>query len=270
MVREETVRHDMETNPPTEPMIEFRDVAYVLPNRQPLLSGLNLQVQRGETLVLLGRSGSGKTTTLKLINRLLTPSSGEVRVNGIPTSDSDVIKLRRSIGYVIQEVGLFPHFTVERNISLVPRIGGWTSERIHRRVEELLQLVGLEASLASRYPHQLSGGQRQRVGVARALAADPAILLMDEPFGALDALTRDQLQREFLSLQQRLNKTVVFVTHDLREALRLGSRIALMDAGRLVTVLPPSEFVRCGDSLAAAYVQAFEGGLDSVSNRGAS
>jgi osmoprotectant transport system ATP-binding protein len=252
------------------PVIEFRDVAYALPSGQQLLLGLNLQVQRGETLVLLGRSGSGKTTTLKLINRLLTPTFGEVRVNGTPTAAADVIRLRRSIGYVIQDVGLFPHFTVERNIGLVPRIEGWTAERVHVRVEELLQTVGLEANLAMRYPHQLSGGQRQRVGVARALAADPAILLMDEPFGALDALTRDQLQREFLSLQQRLSKTVVFVTHDLREALLLGSRIALMEAGRLVTVLPPKDFLRSRDPLAAKYVQAFGDGPDSVANRGAS
>ena len=252
------------------PVIEFRDVAYVLPNGQPLLSGLNLQVQRGETLVLLGRSGSGKTTSLKLVNRLLTPTGGQVRVNGAPNAESDVIRLRRSIGYVIQDVGLFPHFTVERNIGLVPRIEGWTAERIHLRVEELLQMVGLEAHLLSRYPHQLSGGQRQRVGVARALAADPAILLMDEPFGALDALTRDQLQREFLSLQKRLGKTVVFVTHDLREALRLGSRIALLETGRLVTVLSPEDFLRSNDPLAAAYVQAFGDGLDSVAKRGAS
>jgi osmoprotectant transport system ATP-binding protein len=251
-------------------VIEFRDVDYALPNGQPLLAGLNLQVERGETLVLLGRSGSGKTTTLKLINRLLTPTGGEVRVNGAPTAGSDVIRLRRSIGYVIQDVGLFPHFTVERNIGLIPRIEGWPAERIRTRVAELLQMVGLEAELASRYPHQLSGGQRQRVGVARALAADPAILLMDEPFGALDALTRDQLQREFLSLQQRLNKTVVFVTHDLREALRLASRIALLEAGRLVTVLPPRDFLRSTDPLAAAYVQAFGDGLDSAANRGAS
>jgi osmoprotectant transport system ATP-binding protein len=260
----------MVPNLPDGPAIEFRDVAYTLPNGQQLLSGLNLQVQRGETLVLLGRSGSGKTTTLKLVNRLLIPTRGEVRVNGASTTESDAIRLRRGIGYVIQEVGLFPHFTVERNIGLVPRIEGWPAERIHRRVEELLQLVGLDAQIASRYPHQLSGGQRQRVGVARALAADPAILLMDEPFGALDALTRDQLQREFRSLQQRLGKTVVFVTHDLREALRLGSRIALMEAGRLVTVLPPEDFIRSSDPLAAAYVHAFTDGVDSVANRGAS
>jgi osmoprotectant transport system ATP-binding protein len=260
----------MEQTSTHSPVIEFRDVAYLLPDGQPLLSGLSLQVQRGETVVLLGRSGSGKTTSLKLINRLLTPTSGEVRVNGASNAESDVIRLRRSIGYVIQDAGLFPHYTVERNIGLVPRIEGWDAERIHLRVAELLQLVGLEPQLASRYPHQLSGGQRQRVGVARALAADPAILLMDEPFGALDALTRDQLQREFLSLQRRLGKTVVFVTHDLREALRLGSRIALLEAGRLVTVLSPEQFLRSNDPLAAAYVQAFGDGLDSVANRGAS
>lgn len=258
------------TNPSNGPVIEFRNVAYLLPNGQPLLSGLNLQVERGETLVLLGRSGSGKTTSLKLINRLLSPSGGNVFVNGVRTSESDVIRLRRGIGYVIQDVGLFPHFTVERNIGLVPRIEGWTAERIHARVEQLLQMVGLNTDIASRYPHQLSGGQRQRVGVARALAADPPILLMDEPFGALDALTRAELQNEFLSLQQRLNKTVVFVTHDLPEALRLGSRIALMESGRLVTVLSPQEFLRSSDPLAAAYVQAFGEGLGSLANRGAS
>ena len=260
----------MKVNHSEDPAIELRDVAYTLPNGQLLLSGLNLQVQRGETLVLLGRSGSGKTTTLKLINRLLSPSSGEVFVNGTSTAKSDVIRLRRGIGYVIQEIGLFPHYTVERNIALVPRLEGWPAERLHQRVEELLQMVGLEAQLAARYPHQLSGGQRQRVGVARALAADPAILLMDEPFGALDAITRDQLQREFLSLQQRLNKTVVFVTHDLREALRLGSRIALMEAGRLITILSPIEFLHSSDPLAAAYVRAFAAGLDSIANRGTS
>jgi osmoprotectant transport system ATP-binding protein len=250
------------------PVIEFRNVFYALPSGQPLLRGLNLQVQRGETLVLLGRSGSGKTTTLKLINRLLNPITGTILVNGADTATSDVIRLRRSIGYVIQDVGLFPHITVECNIGLVPRIEGWTADRIHSRVAELLQLVGLEEQIASRYPHQLSGGQRQRVGVARALAADPEILLMDEPFGALDALTRDQLQREFLSLQRRLNKTVVFVTHDLREALRLGSRIALMEAGQLVTVLSPREFLQSTDPLAVAYVQAFGEGLNSVATRG--
>ena len=235
-----------------------------------VLSGFNLQVLRGETLVLLGRSGSGKTTSLKLVNRLLSPSSGEILVKGVPNGEGDVIRLRRSVGYVIQDVGLFPHFTVERNIGLVPKIEGWAEGRIRGRVQELLQMVGLSPEMASRYPHQLSGGQRQRVGVARALAADPEILLMDEPFGALDPLTRDELQREFLSLQQRLHKTVVFVTHDLREALRLGSRIALMEAGRLVTVLAPKEFLRSTDPWASAYVKAFGDGLESAANRGTS
>jgi osmoprotectant transport system ATP-binding protein len=251
------------------PAIEFRDVSYRVADTQ-VLSGLNLQVARGETLVLLGRSGSGKTTSLKLVNRLVSPTSGEIRVNDVPNDRVDVIGLRRGIGYVIQEVGLFPHFTVERNIGLVPKIKGWPEERIHARTKELLQLVGLAPELASRYPHQLSGGQRQRVGVARALAADPEILLMDEPFGALDPLTRDELQREFLQLQQRLHKTVLFVTHDLREALRLGARIALMEAGKLVTVLPPHEFLKSDDPWASAYVRAFGDGLESVANRGTS
>jgi osmoprotectant transport system ATP-binding protein len=248
--------------------IEFRDVSYSLPSGQRLLSDLNLQVLRGKTLVLLGRSGSGKTTTLKLVNRLLLPSGGEVRVNGLATGD--VIRLRRSIGYVIQDVGLFPHFTVERNIALVPTIEGWPEERIRSRVQELLRIVGLEPQMASRYPRELSGGQRQRVGVARALAADPPILLMDEPFGALDPLTRDELQCEFLALQRRLCKTVVFVTHDLREALRLGSSIALMEAGRLVTVLAPENFLRSADPWAAAYARAFGVGPRSATDGNAS
>jgi osmoprotectant transport system ATP-binding protein len=251
------------------PVVEFRNVSYSIGDTA-VLSAVDLQVAAGETLILLGRSGSGKTTTLKLINRLLSPTSGEVWVRGVPTASADVIRLRRSIGYVIQDVGLFPHFTVERNVGLVPRIEGWPEERIRARVEELLRLVGLAPELALRYPHQLSGGQRQRVGVARALAADPEILLMDEPFGALDPLTRDELQREFLSLQQGLHKSVVFVTHDLREALRLGSRIALMEAGRLVTVLTPKEFLRSSDPWASAYVRAFGDGLDSAVNRGTS
>ncbi len=250
------------------PAIEFRDVSYRVADTQ-VLSGLSLQVARGETLILLGRSGSGKTTSLKLVNRLVSPTSGEIRVNDVPNDQVDVIGLRRGIGYVIQDVGLFPHFTVERNIGLVPKIEGWPEERIHSRTQELLQLVGLAPELASRYPHQLSGGQRQRVGVARALAADPEILLMDEPFGALDPLTRDELQCEFLQLQQRLHKTVLFVTHDLREALRLGSRIALMEAGKLVTVLPPGEFLKSDDRWASAYVRAFGNGLEPAANRGA-
>src|SRR5437773_4434472 len=216
--------------------IQFRNVSYRLENGRELLHDLNLEIRRGETLVLLGRSGSGKTTTLKLINRLLAPSAGEVLVEGRSTREWDVIRLRRMIGYVIQDVGLFPHFTVARNIGLVPQIENWPPERVEQRVHELMRIVGLNPELASRYPRELSGGQRQRVGVARALAADPPILLMDEPFGALDPITRAEIQREFLELQRRLKKTVVFVTHDLREALRLASRIGLFEAGRLVGV----------------------------------
>src|SRR5581483_11545223 len=237
--------------------IHFQHVFFRVASGQELVRDLELQVHRGETLVLLGRSGSGKTTTLKLINRLLTPSSGEVQVQGRSTIAWDVILLRRSIGYVIQDVGLFPHFTVERNIALVPKIEKWPEERIQHRVSELLQLTGLDAKLASRYPHELSGGQRQRVGVARALAADPPILLMDEPFGALDPLTRVELQREFRALQQRLQKTVVFVTHDMREALMLGTRIALMESGRMVAMHTADDFLESREPLVRAYVEAF-------------
>jgi osmoprotectant transport system ATP-binding protein len=252
----------------SRPAIEFRNVSYRLDTGYELLRNLNLEVQRGETLVLLGRSGSGKTTSLKLINRLLVQSAGEINVDGRSIAEWDVIRLRRMIGYVIQEIGLFPHFTVARNIGVVPQIEGWAAGRIQARVDQLLQLVGLEPQLASRYPRELSGGQRQRVGVARALAADPSFLLMDEPFGALDPITRAELQREFRALQQRLEKTVVFVTHDLREALLLGTRIALMEAGQLVVTHTPGEFMRSTNPLVAAYVDAFKttpGGYDDPS-----
>ena len=238
-------------------VIEFRDVSYRLLNGREVLPVLNLEVRRGEILVLLGRSGSGKTTALKLVNRLLELSDGEIRVEVRSAREWDVIQLRRHIGYVIQEVGLFPHFTIERNIGLVPAIENWPKERIAQRVQELMKLIGLDSDVGSRYPHQLSGGQRQRVGVARALAADPPILLMDEPFGALDPLTRSDLQREFLALQQKLRKTVLFVTHDLREALLLGTRIALLEQGRLVSLSSPAEFLRSPDPLVSKYVEAF-------------
>ena len=254
----------------SRPAIEFRNVSYRLEGDagRELLHGLTLDVQPGETLVLLGRSGSGKTTTLKLINHLLTPSSGELCVEARPVRDWDAIMLRRRIGYVIQDVGLFPHFTVERNIGLVPKIENWPANRIADRVEELLKLVGLDREIGARYPRELSGGQRQRVGVARALAADPPILLMDEPFGALDPITRAELQREFLDLQRRLQKTVVFVTHDLREALLLGTRIALMEAGRLVSVQTPEEFLTSTEPLASAYKDAFGTDLEIRTQRG--
>jgi osmoprotectant transport system ATP-binding protein len=250
------------------PIIEFHKVRYAVDAERDLLRDLNLEVQRGETLVLLGRSGSGKTTTLKLINRLLIPTAGEVQVERRATTAWDPIQLRRRIGYVIQEVGLFPHFSVERNVGLVPSIEGWPAERIRERVRELLVLVGLDPELASRYPRALSGGQRQRVGVARALAADPPILLMDEPFGALDPITRAGIQREFLELQQRLKKTVVFVTHDLREALLLASRtgrIGLFEAGRLVGVYTAAEFLGATQPLVAEYLAAFHTGDDLIS-----
>jgi len=242
-----------------EPVIRFRDVTLRIGEGRPLVSDLSFDVRRGETLVLLGRSGSGKTTTLKLINRLLDATGGEVIVEGKPASEWDAIRLRRHIGYVIQETGLFPHFTVERNVGLVPSLEGWTGERTRERVEELMRMVGLDPkTFARRYPRELSGGQRQRVGVARALAADPPIILMDEPFGALDPLTRSELQREFAALSERLNKTIVFVTHDIREAFMLASRIGLFQDGRLVELASPGEFAASGHSEARAFNRTLE------------
>ena len=245
-----------------QPAIEFDRASFRLGDR-PLLQDLALSVKHGETLVLLGRSGSGKTTTLKMINRLLSPTAGEVRVNGRSTTAWDPIQLRRGIGYVIQDGGLFPHFTVARNIGLVPTIENWPPARVQARVSELLTLVGLNNDLASRYPGELSGGQRQRVGVARALAADPPILILDEAFGALDPITRSEMQKEFRGLQRRMRKTVVFVTHDLREALLLADRIALLEQGRLIVDLSAKEFPRSEHPLVRAYLEAFSGLPDS-------
>jgi osmoprotectant transport system ATP-binding protein len=242
--------------------IEFRGVTYYINDipARPIVSGVSLTISRGETLVLLGRSGSGKTTLLKLINRMLVPSEGQVFVEGCPTTESNPIHLRRGIGYVIQDAGLFPHFTIAENIALVPTLEKWDSARIAARVDELLRLVSLDpAEFSTRYPRELSGGQRQRVGVARALAADPPILLMDEPFGALDPVTRAELQREFSALTRRLGRTIVFVTHDIREALLLGQRIALLHAGHLVALAAPDDFLH----LDQREVQAFTACLDS-------
>jgi osmoprotectant transport system ATP-binding protein len=248
--------------------IEFRNVFYEPPNEREIIHDLNLEVRSGEILVLLGRSGSGKTTALKLVNRLLEASRGEIFVEGRSARHWNVIELRRHIGYAIQEVGLFPHYTVARNIGLVPQIEHWPKERIQQRVEELLQLVGLPPEIASQYPHQLSGGQRQRVGVARALAADPPILLMDEPFGALDPLTRADLQREFLSLQQKLRKAVLFVTHDLHEALLLGTRIALLEDGKLAFCDSHDQFLASSHPLVRKYIEAFGAATEISAKRG--
>jgi osmoprotectant transport system ATP-binding protein len=230
-----------------DPAIQFQDVTYRLNGTAPhtIVNDIRFSVASGQTLVLLGRSGSGKTTLLKLINGLLVPTTGQVIVRGRTTSEWNPIRLRRGIGYVIQDAGLFPHFSVAQNIALVPSLEKWDAARTAARVSELLALVGLEpAEYRNRRPHQLSGGQRQRVGVARALAADPPILLMDEPFGALDPVTRAELQREFSALARRLGKTIVFVTHDLREALLLASRIILLQNGRVIAEATPQEFPR--------------------------
>jgi osmoprotectant transport system ATP-binding protein len=247
--------------------IEFRGVEYRVAPDRVLLTGLNLTVHRGETLMLLGRSGSGKTTSLKLINRLLVPTSGDVLVENKSSQDWDPIQLRRRIGYAIQDVGLFPHYTVWQNVALVPKLEKWERQRIVERVEEVLLLVGLPSrDFADRYPSQLSGGQRQRVGLARALAAEPPVLLMDEPFGALDPITRADMQMEFKKLQQKLGKTIVFVTHDVGEALMLGDRIALMEAGQLRGVHTPQEFLRTTDTVAQDYVKVYRNAQDFFRN----
>ena len=239
-------------------IVSFRNVSCRLGGKD-ILRDLSLEVEAGETLVLLGRSGSGKTTALKMVNGLLCPSGGDVVVEGATTTSWDPIRLKRRIGYVIQEAGLFPHFTVAANVGLVPRLEGWPPHDIQARVHALLEQVGLPpAQFAARYPRELSGGQRQRVGVARALAADPPLLLFDEPFGALDPVTRVELQRQFLELRRHLGKTAIFVTHDVREALLVGTRIALLHNGRLAVLAKPAEFLKAQGEEVRAFLACLD------------
>jgi osmoprotectant transport system ATP-binding protein len=228
--------------------IEFRDVSYRQPNAAQVFDHFTLAIETGEVFALVGRSGAGKSTLLRLVNRLVLPDSGAVLVQGRNTREWEPIRLRRSVGYVIQEVGLFPHMSVADNISVVPRLEGWDAGRVTARVNELLDLIGLPASTyAGRWPDELSGGQRQRVGVARALAADPPVLLMDEPFGALDPMTRTELHDEFRRIQDRVHKTVILVTHDMAEAITLGDRLGVLEGGRLIACDRPDAMLRSRD-----------------------
>src|SRR3989441_1182132 len=239
--------------------VEFRSVSFRHVSGRPVLSEMSFTLSKGEALALVGRSGSGKTTVLKLINRLFEPSAGEVLVEGRPTSAWDPIRLRRRIGYVIQEIGLFPHFTVAENIGLVPRLEGWDDGRIRAGVNELLERVDLlPGEFGGRSPRELSGGQRQRVGVARAMAGDPPVLLFDEPFGALDPVTRVELQRQFLALRRGFQKTAIFVTHDVREALLVATRIALLHDGRLAVLTTPAEFLHARGEEARAFLACLD------------
>jgi osmoprotectant transport system ATP-binding protein len=243
--------------------IEFRNLFVATQQGRLLLDGISLAFDEGTTTAILGRSGSGKTTLLRTVNRMVEAASGDVLVNGRSVRDTDLIALRRGIGYVIQESGLFPHFTVERNVGLVLEAEGHPrAERIERS-HTLLKTVGLDpASFAHRYPHQLSGGQRQRVGVARALAAEPNVLLMDEPFGALDPLTRAEMQEMMRDLMTRMGKTVVLVTHDLDEALYLADRIVLLSSGKVIADLAPDAFMQSTMPEVQAYLHAFHRGAD--------
>ena len=239
------------------PAIEYRDVSFSRPGSAPVLDHFSLTVETGDVLALVGRSGAGKTTLLKLVNRLLLPDGGAVLVEGRDTREWEPIALRRRVGYVLQDVGLFPHMSVADNIAVVPRLSGWDEARVTARVHELLDLIGLPPDpFASRWPDELSGGQRQRVGVARALALDPPVVLMDEPFGALDPVTRAELHAEFHRIQRRLGKTVIVVTHDMGEAFELGTRLGVLDAGALVAFGPPAQIAASSDSRVRRFLDA--------------
>ena len=238
-------------------MIAFEQVCKTFPGGTEAVCDLTLEVGEGETLVLLGTSGSGKTTTMKMVNRLIEPTSGRILIDGQDIMDHNPIELRRRIGYAIQHIGLFPHMTIGENIAVVPKLLQWPRPKIGERIDQLLEMMGLEASeFRDRFPSQLSGGQRQRVGVARAMAADPPIILMDEPFGALDPITREELQNEFLELESEIQKTIIFVTHDVFEAAKMGDRVALLDAGKLQQLATPQELV---ESPANEFVDQFLG-----------
>ncbi|KAA0955799.1 betaine/proline/choline family ABC transporter ATP-binding protein [Sporosarcina sp. ANT_H38] len=225
-------------------MLKFENVSKVFDGGFQAVKSVSFDIPKGEFLVLIGPSGSGKSTTMKMINRMEPHTSGKITINGKDTNSYNASELRRNIGYVIQQIGLFPHYTIEKNIAIVPQLKGWNEKEIKARVNELLELVGLDPkTYATRYPKELSGGQQQRVGIARALAADPDVILMDEPFSALDPLTREQLQNELLSLHKKLKKTIVFVTHDMEEALKMGDRIAIMKDGKLLQLDTPEKLL---------------------------
>lgn len=251
--------------------IEFRDVCFATAEGRLLLDTISLAVEEGTTTAVLGRSGSGKTTLLRTVNRMVAPTGGEVLVDGRSVRNADLIRLRRSVGYVIQETGLFPHMTAERDVGLVLEAQGRPRAERVRRSHELLAAVGLDPKqFARRYPYQLSGGQRQRVGLARALAAEPSVLLMDEPFGALDPVTRAEMQDMLRELMARMRKTVLLVTHDLDEALHLGNRIVLLSQGKLVAHLGPREFLNSRNPEVEAFVRAFHRGeMSAAAEKGA-
>ncbi|RQG86950.1 ATP-binding cassette domain-containing protein [Natrarchaeobius halalkaliphilus] len=243
-------------NPTTSNSITFDGVTKIYNDGTEAVSDVSFSVPNGETATLVGPSGCGKTTTMKMVNALVEPTSGEVSVAGTSLTEYDPIELRRKVGYVIQDIGLFKHMTIEENVGIVPDIIGWDDDRIETRVTELLELVRLGDEVRTKYPPELSGGQQQRVGVARALAAEPDVMLMDEPFGALDPITREQLQDEFRRIQEGLDVTIVFVTHDIDEALKMGDRVAVMRDGELIQYDPPAELLRNPND---AFVESFLG-----------